>query len=63
MPNRADFLFAKDTLAEITIIDPKAIWIFSKNDIYSRSINSPFIGEELVGKIKYTIVKGLVVKI
>jgi len=56
-------LFAKDTLAEITIIDPKAIWIFSKNDIYSRSINSPFIGEELVGKIKYTIVKGLVVKI
>lgn len=51
-------IFAKGTVAEITIIDPKASWIFRKDDIYSRSINSPFIGEELFGKILYTIVKG-----
>ena len=56
-------LFAKGTVAEITIIDPKASWIFKKDDIYSRSINSPFIGEELFGKIKYSIVKGSLAKI
>ena len=30
----------------------------SKNNIYSKSYNSPFIGVELKGKIKATIVKG-----
>ncbi len=56
-------LFAKGAIAEITVIDPKSSWIFTKDDIYSRSINSPYIGEELFGKIIYTIVKGSVVKI
>ena len=56
-------LFAEGALAEITVIDPKASWIFKKDDIYSRSINSPYIGEKLFGKIIYTIVKGSVVKI
>jgi dihydroorotase len=51
-------IFAEGTVAEITVIDPKANWMFTKDDIYSRSINSPYIGEELFGKIKYTIVKG-----
>jgi dihydroorotase len=56
-------LFAEGTVAEITVIDPKIRWIFKKDDIYSRSINSPYIGEELFGKIIYTIVKGSIVKI
>jgi len=56
-------LFAKGVTAEITVIDPKASWTFSRDDIYSRSINSPYIGEKLIGKIKYTIVKGLVFKV
>ncbi len=56
-------LFAKGILAEITVIDPKTSWTFTKNDIYSRSINSPYIGEKLFGKIKYTIVKGSLAKI
>jgi len=56
-------LFAKGVTAEITVIDPKASWTFSRDDIYSRSINSPYIGEKLIGKIKYTIVKGLVIKV
>lgn len=56
-------LFAKGTVAEITVIDPKKSWVFTKDDIYSRSINSPFIGEQLFGQIKYTIVKGLIAKI
>ncbi len=56
-------LFDKGSVAEITIIDPKASWTFTKDDIYSQSVNSPFIGEELFGQIKYTIVKGLIAKI
>jgi dihydroorotase len=56
-------IFAKSTFAEITVIDPKISWTFTKNDIYSRSINSPFISEKLFGKIIYTIVKGSVAKI
>ncbi len=56
-------LFADGTPVEITIIDPKVSWTFTKDDINSRSINSPYIGEELFGKIIYTIVKGSVVKI
>ena len=43
-------IFQKGTTAELTIINPNEKWIFSNNDIYSRSINSPFIGEELIGK-------------
>ena len=46
-------LFAKGYSAEITVIDMKENWTFTKDNIYSRSINSPFIGEELFGKIKY----------
>ena len=56
-------LFTEGAIAEIAVIDPKASWIFKKDNIYSRSINSPYIGEELFGKIIYTIVKGSVVKI
>ena len=56
-------IFVNGANAEITVIDPKASWTLTKDDIYSRSINSPFIGEKLVGKIKYTIVKGSVAQI
>ena len=56
-------LFEEGTAAEITIINPKEKWIFSKNDIYSRSINSPFIGEKLIGKVKFTILKGMIAKV
>ena len=51
-------LFKKGALAEITIIDPDHEWIFSKENIYSKSKNSPFIGEKLKGKIHYTLSKG-----
>jgi dihydroorotase len=56
-------LFEKNTEAEISIIDPNKKWTFSKDDIHSRSINSPFIGEDLIGKVKYTIVKGMLAEV
>jgi len=56
-------LFDDGTEAEISIIDPNEKWIFTKDNIYSRSINSPFIGEDLIGKVKYTIVKGVLAEV
>ncbi len=45
--------------ADLVIIDPKQRWIV--DEFESKSKNSPFIGDELVGKVKYTICNGLVV--
>ena len=44
--------------ADITIIDPNEKWVCKKEDIRSKSKNSPFIGTEFKGRPKYTIVSG-----
>ena len=41
--------------AELVVINPNEEWVFSKNDIYSKSSNTPFINKAFKGKIKYTI--------
>ena len=46
---------------DITIIDPKATWRVQESDFVSKSHNSPFIGRELIGKVKATICSGNVV--
>ncbi len=46
-------------LADIVIFDENEQWIVE--DFYSKSSNSPFIGEKLFGKVKYTICEGKVV--
>ena len=43
--------------AELVIIDPTKKWTFSSNDIYSKSSNTPFVGQEFVGKVCSTICK------
>tara|TARA_B100001758_G_C18416520_1_gene620347 strand:+ start:3959 stop:5245 length:1287 start_codon:yes stop_codon:yes gene_type:complete len=37
-------------LANITLFNPETEWDFSKKDIRSKSVNTPFIGEKLKGK-------------
>lgn len=44
--------------ADLTIVDPKAEWLFKAEDIKSLSQNSPFIGWKFKGKPIYTIVGG-----
>ena len=51
-------LFKAGSDAEITIFDPELEWRFLEKDIYSKSHNSPFINQQLKGKVKATIVKG-----
>ncbi len=50
-------LFAVGEKAQITIFDPNEKWTFSEKNIYSKSSNSPFIGKNLVGKVKYVFSK------
>ena len=51
-------LFIDNAPAELTVFNPSETWEFTKDDIYSKSSNSPFIGKVLAGKVKYTVVKG-----
>jgi dihydroorotase len=46
--------------ADITIIDPHREWVFEKEDIVSKSKNSPFIGWKFKGGIDVTICNGKV---
>ena len=48
-------LFSVGSSAEIVVIDSEQDWVFSRENIKSRSINSPYIGKELFGKVQYTI--------
>lgn len=54
-------IIKKGASGDITIIDPDKIWVYSENDIRSRSKNSPFIGWQFRGCAVYTIVSGRIV--
>ena len=53
-------LFKIGCAAELTILDPTQEWIYKEQNIYSKSRNTPFIGEKLKGKVRYTISKGTI---
>lgn len=47
--------------ADICIFDPKKYWKVEANALFSQGKNSPFLGLELAGKVKYTLVNGHIV--
>jgi len=53
-------LIEKGSLAELNIINPNYKWVFDLANIKSKSINSPIIGMELLGKVLVTINKGFI---
>ena len=53
-------LFTIGCPAELTILDPDQEWIFKEQNIYSKSRNTPFFGEKLKGKVRFTISKGFI---
>ncbi len=55
-------LFDNGREAEITILDPDEEWIFFQEHLYSKSRNSPFIGQNLKGRVKATISAGWLFK-
>ena len=46
--------------AELVLFNEDEKWVFNKNDINSKSSNSPFIGIQLSGKVIHTISKGVI---
>lgn len=47
--------------ADLCVFDPEEYWRVSSNSIFSQGKNTPFLGMELPGKTKYTLVNGQVV--
>jgi dihydroorotase len=47
--------------ADITIFDPNETWVVDVNNFHGKTTNSPFNGEKLQGRVKYTILGGEVV--
>ena len=50
-------LFSVGCKAQITVLDPNKKWTFKNEHILSKSSNSPFLGKELIGRVKYVVSK------
>jgi dihydroorotase len=47
--------------ADLTIFDPEEEWVFTAEESKSKSKNSPFIGKNFCGRVRYTFVDGRLV--
>lgn len=47
--------------ADLCVYDPAAWWKVQPADLYSQGKNTPFLGMEVAGKVRYTLVRGEVV--
>ena len=56
-------LFKVGTEAELVLFNPVEKWKFKQSNVFSKSMNSPFYDQELIGKVRYTISKGKIVEI
>ena len=53
-------LFQVGIPAEIAILDPTKDWVFDSTYVQSRSVNSPYYGETLTGRVEMTIYRGYI---
>jgi dihydroorotase len=47
--------------ANVTVFDPRSRWSVDRNTLESRSMNTPYDGRAMVGRVRATIVKGRLV--
>lgn len=47
--------------ADLAIFDPSASWTYDASTILSKSKNTPLLGQQLTGKVRYTVCGGRVV--
>ncbi len=52
---------ARGAVADITVIDPDKVFVYTKKRVVSKSANSPFLNRRLQGKAVLTIVGGRIV--
>lgn len=48
----------KEADADLVLFDPEELWIVTEEELESKASNTPFVGEQLYGKVKYTICGG-----
>ena len=51
----------KSAAADLCIFDPRTSWIVNEETLVSRGKNSPFLGEKMTGKVRYTLKDGAIV--
>lgn len=44
--------------ADVAVIDPELRWTFGPGDVFSKSVNTPFLGRELTGRVLLTLLEG-----
>ncbi|MFB6106324.1 MAG: allantoinase AllB [Halobacteriaceae archaeon] len=49
------------TDADFTVVDPERVWTLDRADLHSKSTVTPFDGEQFVGGVEATVVRGEVV--
>lgn len=47
--------------ADIVVLNPKKTWVPARENLYSKSKNTPFLGKELKGVVEYTVSKGKII--
>ncbi|SDR65726.1 dihydroorotase [Opitutus sp. GAS368] len=52
---------AEGAPADVCIFDPNETWLYDAKQGFSKSLNSPWSGQKLTGRVKATVVSGLVV--
>ena len=52
---------AEGKIADLTIFDPNKEYVYLKENIVSKSKNTPWINKKLKGQVRYTIVSGRIV--
>jgi len=52
---------AVDAPADVCVFDPEAWWTVDRRSLHSQGKNTPFLGVELAGKVRFTVVAGQLV--
>lgn len=52
---------AAGAAADVCVVDPAASWVVGADTLKSNSASTPFAGDTLTGKVKWTVVEGKVV--
>ena len=52
---------AQGAVADLCVFDPQAFWKVERDALHSQGKNTPFLGLEVPGRVRYTLVAGNVV--
>ena len=47
--------------ANLVVFDPNGAWVASRETLQSLASNTPYHGRKLMGRVRFTIIRGVVV--